>query len=47
MEALGGVRIREYYDEVYAHCIVVDYRIDVKKALAEYPEYEDMICSGL
>ena len=47
MEALGGVRIREYYDEVYAHCTVVDYSIDVKKALAEHPEYEAMICSGL
>ena len=27
MEALGGVRIREYYDDVYAHCTVVDYNI--------------------
>lgn len=47
MEALGGVRIREYYDDVYAHCIVVDYSIDVKKALEEHHEYEAMICSGL
>ncbi len=44
MEALGGVRIREYYDDVYAHCTVVDYNIDVKKALQEHSEYEDMIC---
>ncbi len=44
MEALGGVRIREYYDGVYAHCTVVDYSIDVKKALREHPEYEDRIC---
>lgn len=44
MEALGGVRIREYYDDVYAHCTVVDYNIDVKKALQEHPEYENMIC---
>ena len=43
MEALGGVRIREYYDEADAHCVVVDYHIDVKKALAEHPEYESMI----
>ena len=42
MEALGGVRIREYYDEEDAHCIVVDYSIDVKKALAEHTEYENM-----
>ena len=40
MEALGGVRIREYYDDQDAHCIVVDYNIDVKKALAGHPEYE-------
>ena len=44
MEALGGVRIREYYDDVYAHCVVVDYNIDIKKALQEHPEYENMIC---
>ena len=44
MEALSGVRIREYYDDVYAHCTVVDYNIDVKKALQEHPEYENMIC---
>ena len=43
MEALGGVRIREYYDDVYAHCTVVDYHIDVKKALAGHPEYEEKI----
>ena len=39
MEALGGTRIREYYDDVYAHCTVVDYNIDVKKALREHPEF--------
>ncbi len=43
MEALGGERIREYYDDEDAHCTVVDYHIDVKKALAEHPEYEEMI----
>ena len=43
MEALGGIRIREYYDDIYAHCTVVDYNIDVKKALKEHPEFEDMI----
>ena len=44
MEALGGIRIREYYDETYAHCTVVDYNIDVKKALLEHPEFEEIIC---
>ena len=43
MVALGGVRIREYYDDQDAHCIVVDYNIDVKKALAGHPEYEKYI----
>ena len=42
MEALGGVRIREYYDDQYAHCTVVDYTIDVGKALAEHTEYMKM-----
>ena len=40
MEALGGQRVREYYDDVNAHCVVVDYLIDVKKALAEHADYE-------
>ena len=43
MEALGGERLREYYDDKNAHCTVVDYSINVKKALAEHPEYEDLI----
>ena len=43
MEALGGVRVREYYDDVHEHCTVVDYTIDVKKALAEHADYEDRI----
>ena len=43
MEAFGGVRIREYYDDVNAHCIVVDYNIDVNPALDSHPEYEERI----
>lgn len=43
MEALGGERIREYWDDENAHCTVVDYRIDVGKALAQHPEYERLI----
>ena len=42
MEALGGVRIREYYDDVFAHCTVVDYSIEVGRALREHPAYEAM-----
>ena len=42
MEAMGGVRVREYFDDADAHCTVVDYNIDVKKALADHPEYEEM-----
>ena len=43
MEAFGGVRIREYYDDVNAHCTVVDYIIDVSRALDSHPEYEERI----
>lgn len=43
MEALGGVRVREYYDAENAQGTVVDYTIDVKKALAEHPEYEERL----
>lgn len=43
MEALGGIRVREYYDDINAHCTVVDYNIDVKKALEEHSEYEKMV----
>ena len=43
MEAFGGVRIREYYDDVNAHCTVVDYAIDVAAALDGHPEYEERV----
>ena len=43
MEALGGERIREYYDDQFAQCTVVDYSINVKKSLAEHSEYENLI----
>ena len=43
MEAFGGVRVREYYDDVNAHCTVVDYNIDVNPALDSHPEYEERI----
>ena len=43
MEAFGGVRIREYFDDEDAHCTVVDYNIDTEKALAEHAEYESRV----
>ncbi len=43
MEALGGIRIREFYDDEKAHCDVVVYNIDVEKALSEYAVYEEAI----
>ncbi len=47
MEALGGVRTREYYDSQYAHCTVVDYTINVQKAIKEYGGYYDQMISRL
>ena len=47
MEALGGVRTKEYYDEENDKCMVVDYDIDVKKSLEEYKDvYESYISKG-
>ena len=42
MEALGGMRVREYRDDEYALCTVVGYKLDVRKALAEHTEYEKL-----
>lgn len=39
MESLGGEKVREYHDDVNAHCIVVDYNIDVKKSLIEHQNF--------
>lgn len=38
MEALGGKRVKEYYDNEIAHCMVVDYNIEVKRALESYKD---------
>ena len=38
MEALGGERIKEYYDDENAHCMVVDYNIEIKRALELYKD---------
>ena len=43
MEALGGIRIKEYFDDVYSHMNVVFYSINVKKALKEHQEYEQYL----
>jgi hypothetical protein len=43
MEKFGGVRIREYFDAEEANCMVVDYNIDVKKALAEHADMEKLV----
>lgn len=40
MEALGGKRIREYFEDQHDHCMVVDYEIDVRRALEAHPDYE-------
>lgn len=44
MEALGGINIREYYDEENAKCIVKDYEIDVNESIKNNSTiYEPMI----
>ena len=44
MEALGGVNIREYYDDEMAHATVKDYEIDVNDAVSKYKDvYEPYI----
>ncbi|MBO4398677.1 MAG: GNAT family N-acetyltransferase [Lachnospiraceae bacterium] len=42
MEKFGGIRTREYFEEQDG-CMVVDYTIDVKKALAAHPELEECV----
>ena len=46
MEALGGKRVREYFEDQYDHCVVVDYEIDVQQALAAHPEYEALLAAA-
>ena len=46
MEALGGKRIREYFEDQYDHCMVVDYEIDVQRALKAHPEYEALLAAA-
>lgn len=44
MEALGGVNIREFFDDENAHCVVKDYEINVNESIRKNAEiYEPMI----
>ena len=43
MEALGGVRIKEYFDDEFIHNTIVIYTIDVKKALTEHQKYQQFL----
>ena len=44
MQALGGVLVREYYEDKEYHCLVQDYIINVNEAINKYREiYEPMI----
>lgn len=48
MEALGGVNIREFYDEKNAHCIVRDYEINVDESIRNNSAiYEPMTVNGI
>lgn len=47
MEALGGERVKEYYDDENANCIVVDYSIDVKKSLETYNHTYELYISNI
>jgi len=44
IESLGGIKIREYFDDENAHCIVRDYEIDVDKALVERQDEYEPLC---
>ena len=42
MEALGGIMIKEYFDDEYSNCIVKDYKINVDESIEKYSKiYED------
>ena len=46
MEALGGYRINEYFDNENSHCMVVGYNIDVKESLEKYKDVYDKYVSN-
>ena len=44
MEALGGINIREYFDDENSHCVVKDYKIKVADSIEKYSsEYEEKV----
>ncbi len=44
MEALGGVNVREFFDDENAHCMVKDYEINVNKSISDNATiYEPMV----
>lgn len=46
MEALGGIRIKEYYSPE-DQCDIVDYKINVQESLAKYKDiYEPMLATN-
>lgn len=48
MESLGGINIREYYDDEYAHCVVKDYIINVDNAIEENrKKYEHLVSDNI
>lgn len=48
MESLGGINIREFYDDENAHCIVKDYEINVEKSRNNNSAiYEPMIKNNI
>lgn len=48
MQALGGILVREYYEDVNVHCVVQDYTINVNEAINKYKSiYEPLICKAV
>ncbi|MBR3117142.1 MAG: GNAT family N-acetyltransferase [Bacilli bacterium] len=48
MEALGGVRVKEWYDDERYKTTIVDYNINVKESLEKYKEeYEKYLIKGM
>lgn len=44
MEALGGINIREYFDDENSHCVVKDYKIKVAESIEKYSsKYEEKV----
>ena len=46
MEALGGVKIEEYFDDENAHCMIRKYEIDVNKSIVDYSSVYEPMAEG-